>query len=103
MSKFPPGHDDESIIPRSRLKAILSDMESKLEKIQTIFSQTLPGQYTESSEEFATSFWALRHTATEVGSTCTFLIEKLIHDYEQFKEAPDQAKLEQLFSDIQSL
>ncbi|MCP5469998.1 MAG: hypothetical protein H7A36_05785 [Chlamydiales bacterium] len=103
MSNPPPGYDDESVVPNARLRNLLGELEDELTVVQKIFSQSVPGEYRERGTDFSAEFWGLRNTAEELGSEYTFLIEKLIHDYEHFKEAPDSAKLEQLFSDIKSL
>lgn len=102
MNHPPPGYDDQSVIPKSRLKTQLDRLENELNVIQKIFSQSVPGEFHENTQ-VSNEFWNLRATAEELGAEYTFLIEKLIHDYENFHQAPDSAKLEQLFSDIKSL
>ncbi len=103
MSGPTPGYDDESIVPKSRLKGLLDRFGEELDDIQKIFAQAVPGEYQESGTDFSSEFWGLRSTAAELGSEYTFLIEKLIQDYDKFKEAPNPDKLEQLFSDVKSL
>lgn len=99
----PPGYDDESVIPRSRLKSLLGQFEEELDTIQKIFSQSIPTEYHENGHDFTADFWGLKATASELGSEYLFLIEKLIQDYQNFKSSPDNSKLEQLFSDVKSL
>ena len=103
MSGPIPGYDDESVIPRSRLKFLLGQFEDELNTISKIFAQSVPTEFHESERDFTAEFWSLKSTADELGSDYTFLIEKLIHDYETFKASPDGGKLEQLFSDVKSL
>jgi hypothetical protein len=98
----PPGYDDESVIPRQRLALLLNQLEDELSKVQHVFHQHLPGQFkmpVKSQEDF----WLLRAVAEELGSEYSFLVEKLIADYSQFRNAPDQERLDQLFNDVKSL
>jgi|GEM_PF-4023825 len=97
------GYDDESVIPRSRLKFLLGQFEDELSTIQRIFAQSVSTESQESARDFTAQFWALRSTAEELGSDYSFLIDRLIHDYESFKTTPNPAKLEQLFLDVKSL
>jgi hypothetical protein len=102
MTFPPPGYDDETIVPQERLKFLLGELEGELGKIQTVFHQYLPGEF-HPPQEVTKGFWRLRISAEELGSEYTFLVEKIISDYEHFQEAPDQDTLDQLFSDVKSL
>ena len=98
----PPGYDDESIIPQQRLKLLLDRFENDLSKIEAVFHQYIPGQFqtlTDLEKDFPTLF----DSAEELGSDYYFLVEKLIANYRNFSEKPDQEKLDQLFSDVKSL
>ncbi len=97
------GYDDESVIPRSRLKFLLGQFEDELNTIQRIFTHSLPKDPNETGRDFSAEFWGLRSTAEELGSDYSFLIDRLIDDYESFKTTPNSAKLEQLFLDVKSL
>lgn len=102
MNFPPPGYDDESIVPQKRLKFLIGEIESELDKIQIVFRQHIPGQF-EVPKEMQKQFSALLSSAEELGSEYTFLVEKLISDYEHFNRYPDQNTLDLLFSDIKSL
>ncbi|MCH9610474.1 MAG: hypothetical protein S4CHLAM81_01180 [Chlamydiales bacterium] len=103
MNGPPPGYDDESVIPKFRLKTLLGQFEDELNTIQTIFAETVNVEYQASGRDFTAELWSLQNTAAELGSEYPFLIEKLIRDYESFKSAPDRTKLEQLCADVKSL
>ncbi|MFN0065151.1 MAG: hypothetical protein ACKVOH_02820 [Chlamydiales bacterium] len=103
MSSPPPGYDDESTVPKSRLKNLLGVIEDELTTIQLIFTQAVSGEYYDRGKDLSGEFWGLRFTATELGSEYIFLIEKLIEDYGQFNKIPDEGKLEQLFADVKSI
>jgi hypothetical protein len=100
---YPPlGYDDESVMPKQRLKFLLGKLNTELTTIQQVFQQYLPGQF-HMSLKSAKEFSSLRMSAAELGSEYSFLVEKLISNYEQFSSAPDQKRLEQVFSDVKSL
>ena len=48
-------------------------------------------------------FLFFRAAADELGDEYSFLVEKLISDYEHFRAAPEQEKLNQIFTDIKGL
>lgn len=102
MNFPPPGYDDESVVPQQRLKSLLGQFEHDLDTIQSVFQQHLPGQFNPPTE-VEKQFLSLRASAEELGSEYTFLIEKLITDYDHFRDTPDQEKLDQIFSDVKSL
>ena len=102
MNFPPPGYDDETVVPQQRLKVLLNQLESEFDKIQHVFQQHLPGQF-KMREGLDKQFWSLRASAEELGSEYTFLVEKLISDYEHFRDVPDQEKLNKLFGDVKSL
>jgi hypothetical protein len=102
MNFPPPGYDDDTVVPQQRLKFLLGQLESELNKIQQVFQQHLPGQF-QMPAKIEKEFWSLRASAEELGSEYSFLVEKLIRDYEHFRDAPDQAKLDQIFGDFKSL
>ena len=102
MNYPPPGYDDESVMPQQRLKLLLGELETELNKIQHVFRQHLPGQF-HMPTQIENEFLYLRASAEELGSEYSFLVEKLIHDYEHFRTTPDQSKLEQIFSDVKNL
>jgi hypothetical protein len=100
---FPPrGYDDETVVPQQRLKVMLNRLESELDKVQMVFHQHLPGQF-HMPDRLDKEFWSLRASAEELGTEYTFLVEKLISDYERFRETPDQDKLDKIFNDVKSL
>jgi hypothetical protein len=100
---FPPhGYDDDTVVPQQRLKVLLGNFEAELGKIQSVFQQHLPGQF-RMPAKIEKEFWSLRAAAEELGSEYSFLVEKLINDYEHFRDKPDQEKLDQIFSDVKSL
>jgi hypothetical protein len=102
MNFPPPGYDDETVVPQKRLKNLLGQIESELNKIQSVYQQHLPGQF-QAPIKLEREFWTLRASAEELGRDYSFLVEKLIGDYENFRDKPDQIKLDQLFSDIKNL
>lgn len=102
MNFPPPGYDDESLIPQQRLKLLLGTFQAELDKIQQVFQQHLPGQF-QMPQKIERDFWSLRIAAEELGTEYSFLIEKLISDYNHFKETPDQQSLNRVFSDIKNL
>lgn len=97
-----PGYDDETVVPQQRLRFLLGQIEGELNKIQNVFQQYLPGQFN-MPVNVEKEFWSLRSSAEELGSEYSFLVEKLISDYDHFRETPDQQKLDQIFSDVKSL
>jgi hypothetical protein len=103
MNFPPPGYDDESIVPRHRLKFLLGQFEDELSKIETVFHQHLPGQFQTPKAAIEQEFWKLRASAEELGSDYPFLVERLISDYEHFRDEPSEEKLERIFSDVKSL
>lgn len=103
MSSPPPGYDDETTIPRLRLKSLLGDFGRELETIEKIFAQSVTMEYKEEGHDFSAEFSKIQETADELGTDYPFLIERLVNDYEHFKQAPDREKLEKLFSDVKSL
>lgn len=102
MNYPPPGYDDETVVPQQRLKLLLGELEGELNKVQTVFQQHLPGQF-QMPVKVEKDFWTLRASAEELGSEYSFLVEKLINDYEHFCDTPDQDRLDQIFSDVKSL
>ena len=102
MNYPPPGYDDETIVPQQRLKFLLGELEGELCKIQSVFHQYLPGQF-QMPSKVEKEFRSLRASAEELGSEYSFLVEKLINDYENFHNTPDQTTLNQVFSDVKSL
>lgn len=100
---FPPlGYDDESVVPQQRLKFLLGQLESELDKVRLVFQQHLPGQF-RMPARMEKDFWSLRASAEELGSEYSFLVEKLISDYEHFRDTPEPQKLEVIFNDVKSL
>lgn len=102
MGLPPPGYDDDTVVPQRRLSSLLGQFEDELNKIQNVFQQHLPGQFS-TATTMESEFWALRESAEELGSDYSFLVDKLIIDYENFQNTPEQEKLDQLFSDVKSL
>ncbi|MFZ0566102.1 MAG: hypothetical protein WAM28_07955 [Chlamydiales bacterium] len=102
MSYPPPGYDDETVIAQRRLKLLLDQFEDDLSKIDAVFQQNLPRQF-QVSAGIERDFENLSNSAAELGQEFSFLVEKLITDYRNFREMPDQEKLEKLFSDVKSL
>ncbi len=102
MSLPPSGYDDESVIPVQRLKRLLGELEEELDKVQSVFHQHVPGEF-HMTIIMETRYISLRASAQELGSEFRFLIEKLIGDYEHFRDQPDQEKLDQIFKDVKSL
>jgi hypothetical protein len=102
MSMPPPGYDDETVVPQHRLKFLLGELENELNKVQRVFQQHLPGQF-RMPEKIEKEFWSLRESAEELGSEYSFLVEKLINDYEHFRTKPNQERLDQIFNDVKSL
>lgn len=102
MTFPPPGYDDETVVPQERLKFLLTELEGELGKIQSVFHQHFPGQF-QVPADIAGRFWRLKASAEELGSEYTFLVDKIVTDYEHFQRSPDQSKLDQLFSDVKSL
>lgn len=96
------GYDDDSVVPKKRLASLLDNFHESLDTIQKIFQQSLPTQFEAGGgkEEWIAQ---LQVTAGEVGSDYVFLVEKLLKDYEEFRQEPDQERLDQLFSDVKSL
>jgi len=103
MNFPPPGYDDESVVPQHRLQFLLGQFEDELSKIQTVFEQHLPGQFHTPKTPIEHEFAQLRASAEELGSDYPFLVERLIADYEHFRDEPSEDKLERLFSDVKSL
>jgi len=100
---FPPqGYDDETVIPQQRLKLLLHKFETELNKVQFVFQQHLPGQF-QMPTRFDKELRTLRASVEELGTEYHFLVERLISDYEHFRDQPDQEKLDKLFSDVKSL
>lgn len=97
------GYDDESVIPRSRLRGQLVELENELETIQRLFDQTHSMENSRGSHDFSGELSGLKATAAELGQEYLFLVDKLLDDYQSFKMAPDLDKLEQLFSDVKNL
>src|SRR5262245_44171439 len=102
MSAPPPGYDDETIVPQKRLSLLLGQVESELNQISQVFRQHLPGQF-KTAPKIEIELRSLRASAEELGTEYLFLVEKLIKDYEHFRNTPDQQKLDQIFSDVKSL
>ena len=102
MNFPPPGYDDETVVPQQRLKLLLGQLESELGKIRLVFQQHLPGQFL-MPPKIERELWTLRASAEELGSEYSFLVDKLVRDYEHFCDTPDQEKLDQIFSDVKSL
>lgn len=103
MNTPPPGDDNGNMIPQHRLKFLLGQFEDELSKIQVVFQQHLPGQFHTQPTSLEHSFSQLRVSAEELGSDYPFLVERLIADYEHFRDEPSQDKLAQLFQDVQNL
>ncbi|MCC5831876.1 MAG: hypothetical protein JJU12_02400 [Chlamydiales bacterium] len=103
MNFPPPGYDDESVVPRHRLKFLLSQFQNELSKIETVFHQYLPDRFHTPHTSIEQELGMLRASAEELGSDYPFLVERLISDYEHFRDEPTEEKLEQLFSDVKSL
>jgi hypothetical protein len=102
MSFPPPGYDDSTVAATQRLKLLLGQLENELNKIQSVFYQHLPNQF-HVPVKVEREFWLFRHSADELGADYSFLVEKLISDYEHFRDLPDQEKLDQIFRDVKSL
>ena len=102
MSFPPPGYDDEIVVPQKRLQALLGQFEGELNKIQSVFQQHVPGKFLV-PKETENAFWSLRASAEALGPEYHFLIEKLIQDYEHFRDAPDQENLDRIYSDLKNL
>ena len=103
MNYPPPGYDDESIVPQHQMKRMLGQLEDELSKIETVFQQHLPGEFHPPQDLLEQEFGKLRASAEELGSDYPFLVERLIADYEHFRDEPSEDKLERLFSDVKSL
>lgn len=103
MNGPPPGYDDESVVPQYRLKFLLGQFEDELSKIESVFRQNVPGQFESPTHSIEPAFEQLRASAEELGSDYRFLIERLVADYERFREEPSQEQLEKLFGDVKSL
>lgn len=103
MKGPPPGYDDESVVPQNRLKFLLGQFEDELSKIESVFRQHVPGQFEAPTHSMEHAFEQLRASAEELGSDYRFLIDRLITDYENFRDEPSQEQLEKLFGDVKSL
>ncbi len=102
MNEPPIGYDDESIVPKTRLRYLLDEFEDELNKVQKVYHQYIPSSF-EFPSDVDQHFWQLRQTAQELGEQYHHLIDKLVFDYQSFKKKPDQINLNQLFADIKSL
>lgn len=101
--KTPPlGYDDESVITKKRLKLTMEQFQDELIKVEKIFlkDQARNFQFSENLEKYIKK---LRANADELGSEYTFIIEKLISDYESFRKEPMTNKLEKLMADVREL
>lgn len=96
------GYDDDSVIPKKRLINLLHHFETSLSRIENVFQQTLPTHFQPPSD-YQQWFHMLKKTAQEVGPDYSFLVDKLIKDYDAFSRKPDQERLNQLFNDVKSL
>lgn len=103
MSNPPPGYDDEHVVPQKQLQQLLGQFEYDLQKVEQVFHQnvllTAPIPPTELEREFV----QLRDSAESLGADYPFLIERLIADYENFRDEPSEQKLHHLFGDVRTL
>ena len=103
MNRPPPGYDDESVVPQQRMRFLLGQFEDELDKINAVFQQHIPGEFHASRMPLEEEFPRLRASAEELGSDYPFLIDRLLADYQHFRDEPSQENLEKLFSEVKSL
>jgi hypothetical protein len=100
MFEPPLGYDDPTLIPRKRLILLIGRMEDELNRVQKVFKDHVRGDL---HSDITKDYWALRHSADELGLNYSNLVEDWIRKYENFRTSPSQEDLGALFQEIEGL
>lgn len=102
MELPPPGYDDETVVPKERLKKLVGHIDEELKRIEVIKRQQ-PSASLRIDSMLDSDLGQLFQSAEEIGMEHSEYVENLINDYDRFKMSPDEEKLLALHGDIKKL
>lgn len=99
-SSPPPGYDDQSIIPKERLRLLSGEFEKGLNTLEDFFKAGVSFQV---DQQLKLQLNSMHYAAKELGNEYLVLVEELNHAFHAFESNLCLAKLSDVHTHLNSL